>query len=111
MCESTGADIIVGTESWLTDQHLSTEIFSDECKVFRHDRNKCKGGGVFVLVRNHFETTESEELKVDFNCEMIYVHLKVTGNSSLYMGAFYRPPDSDDPEYLAQLDTCLSRRF
>ena len=29
--------------------------------------------------------------------------------SNLYVGAFYRPPDSDNPDYLAQLDTCLSR--
>ena len=52
---------------------------------------------------------EPEELRIDHDCEMTWVQIKVTGASSLYVGAFYRPPDSDNPDYLAQLDTCLSR--
>ena len=34
MCETTDADIVIGTESWLSDQHLNTEIFPDDYKVF-----------------------------------------------------------------------------
>ena len=40
---------------------------------------------------------------------MTWVQIKVIGASSLYVGVFYRPPDSDNPDYLPQLDTCLSR--
>ena len=109
MCETTGADIVIGTESWLSDQHLSTEIFPDDYKVFRRDRKKRKGGGVFIFVKNHLQCMEPEELRIDHDCEMTRVQIKVTGASSLYVGAFYRPPDSDNPDYLAQLDTCLSR--
>ena len=109
MCETTGADIVIGTESWLSDQHLSTEIFPDEYKVFRRDRKKRKGCGVFILVKNHLQCMEPEELRIDHDCEMTWVQIKVTGASSLYVGAFYRPTDSDSPDYLAQLDTCLSR--
>ena len=50
---------------------------------------------------------ELEELRIDY--EMSWVQTTVTGASNLYVGAFYRPPDSDNPDYLAQLDTCLSR--
>ena len=85
MCETTGADIVIGTESWLSDQHLSTEIFPDEYKVFRRDRKKHKGGGVFILVRNHLQCMEPEELRIDHDCEMTWVQIKVTGASSLYV--------------------------
>ncbi|XP_052261072.1 uncharacterized protein LOC127865168 [Dreissena polymorpha] len=40
---------------------------------------------------------------------MVWVQITVTGTSSLYIGAFYRPPNIDDPDYLNHLDTCLSR--
>lgn len=50
MIETTGADIALGSESWLTDQHQSTEIFPDSHQVFRKDRKSKKGGGVFILV-------------------------------------------------------------
>ena len=53
---------------------------------------------------------EPEELKIDYDCEVTWVQITVTGASKLYVGAFCRPPDSDNPDYLAQLDTCLSRK-
>ena len=40
---------------------------------------------------------------------MTWVQINVTGTSNLYVGAIYRPPDINDPEYLAQIDTCLSQ--
>ena len=73
LCESTGADVVIGTESWLTDQHLSTEIFPDNYKVYRHDRKKKKGGGVFVLVKSTILSLEPEELSTNNDCEMIWV--------------------------------------
>ena len=64
-----------------------------------------KGGGVFVLVRDIFQSMEPEERQVDF--EMTWVQIIVAGPRNLYVGALYLPPDSDDPGYLARLDTCL----
>ena len=52
---------------------------------------------------------EPEELGTDYDCVMTWVQITLTGVSNLYVGAFYQPPDSDNPDYLAQLDTCLSR--
>ena len=49
-------DIVVGTESWLTKNHLSSEIFPKSLGYtsFRQDRvaDTC-GGGVFILVEIH----------------------------------------------------------
>ena len=61
------------------------------------------------LVKNYLPSMEPEELRTDYDCEMTWVQITLTGVSNLYVGAFYRPPDSDNPVYLAQLDTCLSR--
>ena len=62
MCESTGADIVIGTEYWLTDQHLSTEIFPDNYKDYRHDRKKKKGGGVSFLLNQQFRAWNQKNL-------------------------------------------------
>ena len=109
LCESTGADIVIGTESWLTDQHLSTEISPDNYKVYRPDRKKKKGDGVFILVKSTFPSLEPEELNANDDCEMIWVQIQVIGASHLYVGAFYHPPDIENPDYLSHLDACLSR--
>ena len=38
LMESTHADIVLGTESWLKPDHLSTAIFPKRYKVYRKDR-------------------------------------------------------------------------
>ena len=105
MLESTQADIVLGTESWLNSQHLSTAIF----KVYRKDRVNRAGGGVFIMVSEKFISSEPEELKVDAHCEIVWVHVQIPGATQLYIGSLYRPPDQNDPAYLDQLNTCLSR--
>jgi len=42
MCNTIGADIVFGTESWLSDQHLSTDIFPNNYKLYRRDRKKTR---------------------------------------------------------------------
>ena len=107
--ESTQADIVLGTESWLNSQHLSTAIFPKGFKVYRKDRVNTAGGGVFIMVSEKFISSEPEELKIDAYCEMVWVHVQIPGATQLYIGSLYRPPDQNDPAYLDQLNTCLSR--
>ena len=93
----------------LSDQHLSTEIVPNNYKVYRRDRNNKKGGGVFILVRTDLQCLEPEELKTDSDTEIIWVQITVTGNSHLYVGAFYRPSNIDSPDYLASLENAIPR--
>ena len=65
------------------------KIFPDDYKVSRRDRKKRKGGGVFILVRSYIHSMEPEELRTDYDCEMTWVQITVTGVSNLYAGAFY----------------------
>ena len=55
---------------------------------------------------NDLISTEATEL--DIECEVLWVRINLVRAESLYIGAFYRPPDTDS-NYLSQLDLSLSR--
>ena len=59
---STQADIVIGSESWLTPDIKSTEVFPPSYKCYRRDRVGGHGGGVFLLVSSDYESEEPEEL-------------------------------------------------
>ena len=106
---STQADIVLGTESWLKNNHLSTEIFPKGFKVYRKDRTNKAGKGVFILVSDKLISSEPEELKVGGQCELAWAQIQISAASQLFVGSFYRPPDINDPEYINQINTYLSR--
>ena len=84
MLESTQADIVLGTESWLISQHLSTALFPKGFKVYRKDRVSRAGGSVFIMVSEKFIISEPEELKVDAHCEMVWVLVQIPGATQLH---------------------------
>ena len=48
-------------------------------------------------------------MKVEGSCELLWAHVQVPRSSQLFIGSFYRPPDENDPGYLDQLQSCLSK--
>ena len=105
---STEPDIVLGTESWLQPEVLSCEIFPEEYAVYRKDRKtvkKTKGGGVFILVRKEFITSE---IKIDTHSEIIFIDLKLKGQQNVKIGCLYRPPDSDE-DYMKELGVVLGQ--
>ena len=78
-------------------------------KVYRKDRKKRAGGGVFILVSEKFVSSEPEKMKAEGSCELIWAQIQVPGSSHLFIGSFYRPPDENDPSYLDQLQSSLSK--
>ena len=46
---------------------------------------------------------------ISYDCEAVYVKIKVQGSSDLYIGSFYRPPDKSNPEHLQELQSIISR--
>ena len=69
LVETEKPDIIVGTESWLHRDISDSEVFPPGYTPFRADRSSTKrGGGVFVLVHEHFICTEQPEFHTD--CEL-----------------------------------------
>ena len=71
MIDSTQADIIIGTESWLDGSIKSSEGFPSDFNAYQRDRNMgTQGGGVFLLVSEQYQSNEPEELKAE-NCEVV----------------------------------------
>ena len=75
LIETSQADIFLGTESWLRDDHPSTSIDPKGFKVYRKDRRNLTGGGVFILVAEKLISSEPEEMKVECSCELIWAHV------------------------------------
>lgn len=47
LIEACDADVVIGTESWLTEEILDSEICRNDYKIFRRDRETRGGGSLF----------------------------------------------------------------
>lgn len=106
MIASTKADIIIGTESWLSPDVSDSEVFPPNLQIFRRDRVSGPGGGVFIAVSNKFVVSHQPDLETD--CEILWIKLETFGSKSTFIGAFYRPSVSD-MDSLTKLDASLCR--
>lgn len=97
LIHTVSPDIVVGTESWLTSDILDSEVFPVNLgyNVFRRDRDApCRGGGVFILVSKLLTATRAPELETD--CELLWVKIETEGSKPLYVGAYYKPEETDE---------------
>ena len=88
-------DVVMGTESWLTADIGSSEVFPVGYQVFRRDRKpgiKTRGGGVFILVKDGFICSQ---INLESECEIIGVNLTLKGQKNVVLGCCYRPPWAD----------------
>ena len=65
-------DVVIGTESWLSEEINNAEVFRDDYITFRRDRST-RVGGVFICVKNYIDC---RELWTDEDFEMIEVEVK-----------------------------------
>ena len=54
LIEAEKPDVVIGTESWLTPEISSSEIFPLGYTPYLNDRKTGRGGGYFILVRNDY---------------------------------------------------------
>ena len=81
--------MIVGTESWLSEDINNAEVFWDYTK-FRRDRNT-RGGVVFICVKNYIDSRELS--KYDF-----VIAIEVKGRDPEFtweIVVIYRAPNDD----------------
>ncbi|XP_053381760.1 uncharacterized protein LOC128549254 [Mercenaria mercenaria] len=107
MVNSVRPHIILGTESWLKPKHYTNEIFNPVLgyTIFRRDRQKQNGGGVFIAVRNCIVAQEATHLHTD--CENVWVKIEIQGSKPLLVGSYYNPKEFD-PHSLEELKKSLS---
>lgn len=96
-------DVIILVETWLNDGYSNGELSNSDYQVFRRDRDpqtstKLRGGGVVILVRNHFKAklVKTEVL----NIEHLFVLVDFQAGSFM-LGGVYIPPNSAEDIYIA----------
>ena len=76
--DQTKPDIIVGTESWLNDNHYNNENFdTEQYSIFRKDREEKRGGGVFLAIRQSLNPTCQPEQ--DSSAEIVWTKVDIPG--------------------------------
>uniref|UniRef100_A0A6P7FR53 Uncharacterized protein LOC114333112 n=1 Tax=Diabrotica virgifera virgifera TaxID=50390 RepID=A0A6P7FR53_DIAVI len=108
MLSCSSYDILVITESWLSEDILSEELGgASSYNVFRADRNmqvtsKTRGGGILVLVKSYIQASIIK--KTESHIEQLFILCKYFG-TSFVVGGVYIPPGSTEDQYS---DHCLA---
>jgi hypothetical protein len=72
LIDTYNPDVVIGTESWLSEEINNAEVFREDYITFRRDRGP-RGGGVLICVKNYIDC---RELWTDEDFEMITVEVK-----------------------------------
>lgn len=100
-------DIIVITETWLSANQFSSEIFPKSYSVTRFDRTTSIGGG--VLIATNSEKLKSEQISLAEYQDIEAVCIKITGKrKGVFIYAFYIPPNSCMEKYQSHMDAIES---
>jgi len=92
LVDTYNPDVIIGTESWLTEEINNAEVFRDDYTTFRRDRYT-RGGGVFICVKNYIDC---RELWADQDFEMIAIEVKGRDPKFTWeIIGIYRAPNDD----------------
>ena len=95
---------IIGSESWLTDSILNSEVFPPNYTVFRRDRPSGHGGGVFLACK---QKIDCKQIDFDTECELVACEIELPNSSPLIIVALYQPP-YNDAEYMEKLCNSLN---
>jgi len=94
LVDTYNPDVVIGTESWLSDEINNAEVFRDDYITFRRDRST-RSGGVFICVKNYIDC---RELWTDDDFEMIAVVVKGRDPKFTWeIVGIYRAPKEDLP--------------
>lgn len=89
-------DVVVLTETWLNDQHLSTQLFGNSYTVHRDDRDPVvtgmsRGGGVLIAVANHLPSSRVDvHTAIDLDQVWVKIDLREV---RIFIGVVYFSPD------------------
>ena len=106
LLDSTNADVVFGTESWLRNDIKVHEVFPDVCTTYRKDRNEGRGGDVFIAVKDEYVSSHVTDM--DTECEILWVKMEVSSGKNVYLASYCRPHVSDQ-ESLTQLTESLDK--
>lgn len=99
LIESTRPDVIIGTETWLSSDVNSSEIFEENLgfDVHRSDRPNSPHGGVLLAVKRELNVAD---VRCSDSVELITGCIKTKSKKRIVIGSYYRPPSRTDETYL-----------
>ena len=101
-----GPDVIMGTESWLSNDINDAEIFPPNYVTYRKDRCDRTGGGVFISIRDNISSYKEDWNSAD-ECEAIWCRIIDKYKKHYTIGCFYDPPSDSElrlSEFLSVLE-------
>ena len=104
----TQADVIIGTESWLTSMIPDSEVCPPGYTMFRKDRANGTGGGVFILISSELVSTDPG-FSVPKEVEMVWAQIQVSGSKTISICSFYCLPNNSDQNYLNALKDIVTQ--
>lgn len=101
-------DVIIITETWLSNDIFDSEILLYDFDIFRCDRLENSFGGVLIATRR--ELNGNLLLKSTLNSESLFIECKLN-DLSLIFGAVYIPPTTPLSTYETFCDNLTSLKF
>ena len=100
-------DVVIGSETWLSPDHLNSELLLDDYDIFRKDRNS-HGGGVLLAVK---KSLCAEIIPSSSDTESVFCKINVKGKKPIVFGSVYRPPSRTDFDYSLKIVSELHNIF
>ena len=99
LLDSTNPDILIGTETWLSESIYTSEIFPPSLgyDVIRRDRPSDPHGGVLLAAKTELGLTQ---LYTSKESELIAGSINISPRKKITVVGFYRPPNRQEPQYL-----------
>jgi hypothetical protein len=92
LIDTYNPDVVISTESWLSEEINNAKVFRDDYITFRRD-GCSRGGGVFICVKNYINC---RELWSDKDFEMIAVEVRGRNRNFTWEAVgIYRAPNED----------------
>ena len=99
------------TETWFTD--IPSSLYSlPGYELIVNNRTGKTGGGVALYVSSQFNFTPLKELFcMSSVLETVFVEIVIPGRRNIVVGTVYRPPQSNQIEFLEALQALLSKQI
>ena len=100
--------ILALTETWLNDLVSDAEISIPGYRIYRKDRG-AKGGGIAIYIKNDLPVERRSDLEFT-DMEGIWLEVILPKTSSVFVGTYYRPPNSSvhlNGEFMTKLESTL----
>ena len=101
--------IIGCTETHLSHKSYVNILNMDGYTLHHKDRPARKGGGVCMYVHSSLHVNVCDDLSINHNeTDSLFIEINNKTGKNLIVGVIYRPPESDRPSFVEELDKLLS---